>query len=117
MAELFGVLGAQQVGTAGRAVQHRPAGEHAAHRVGGVVQHVADVVVSMPRGVHDPQPDRPDIDHVAIADSAALVADLITGRNQVFGIDGTGEVQTAGDVVVVDVRLEHMGDPHRTLTG
>ncbi len=65
-----------------------------------------------PGGVHHLHVDRPGLDEVAVDHSAALVSEIVAGGNDVLGIDGAGEFEATGDVVVVDVGLEHVGDPH-----
>ena len=60
------VGGAEQVGAAGGAVEHRPAGEHRPHFSVGGLQHVAHVGVGVPGGVQQFDVDIADADRVAV---------------------------------------------------
>ena len=82
-----------------------------------VVQDVADVVVGVAGGVDGPQLDRSGVDDVAVADGAALVGDVVAGGDDVLGFGDAREFQAAGDVVVVDVGFQDVGDPHAALAG
>ena len=52
-----------------------------------------------------------------VGDRRAVVGHLIGGVDEVPGSDAFGQGQAAGDVVVVDVGLEHVADPHALLGG
>ena len=83
----------------------------------GVTQDVADVVVGVAGGVHDLQLDGSGVDDVAVGDGAALVVDVVSGGDHVFGAGDAGQFQSAGDVVVVDVGFQDVGDPHAAFVG
>ena len=69
----------------------------------------ADVVVGVTGGVHGLQLDWAGVDHVAVADRAALAVDLVTDGDHVLGFSRTRKLQPAGEVIVVDVGLQYMG--------
>ena len=104
---------AEQVRPPGRAVQQRPAGEHRGRLPGaGVLQHVGQVGERVPRGGDDLYGHRPaDRDRVAVGDGDPVEADLIGGVHVIRRAGRSGQGQPAAYVVVVDVRLEHVGDP------
>ena len=77
---------------------------------GVVAQHVADVVVGVARGVQDLEVNRPGVDDVAVGDRASVVVDVIACRHCVVGADGAGQFEPSGDVVVVQVGFQHVGD-------
>ncbi|WP_418605553.1 hypothetical protein [Georgenia sp. SUBG003] len=52
-----------------------------------------------------------DLDHVAVTDAGPLEGHLVVGVDVVRRPGLPGEGVAAGDVVVVDVGLEHVGDP------
>ncbi len=109
--EVAGVLGAEQVGPAGGAVQQRTAGEHGE---GGAVLGVGQGVAQMGEGVAGrgqrghlhPWADQ----HcVAVPDRGALEGDVVVRVDVVGRPGGPREGQSAGQVVVVDVGLEDVG--------
>ena len=104
---------AEQVRPPRRAVQQRPAGEHRGHPAGdGLLQHVRQVREGVPRrGDHPDSYLIPDADGVAVADRYPVEGDLISAVHVVGRAGHPGQGQAATDVVVVDVRLEHVGDP------
>ncbi|CAO0834343.1 hypothetical protein SMICM17S_13243 [Streptomyces microflavus] len=53
-----------------------------------------------------------DVHTVAVGDGDAGEGDVRAGRHEVVGSGDPGEFESAGDVVVVDVGLHHVGDPH-----
>ena len=116
MGQLQGRLRADQVGAAGGAVEHRPAGEHrpltAARAVAGVAEDVADVMVGVAGGVQHPHPHPPRLDHLALPHGGVLELHTAAGRQQVARPGAAGELEAAGDVVVVHVGLQHVRDPH-----
>ena len=111
------VVGAEQVGAAGGAEQQRAAGEHAevlAVRLEGVGQ-VGERVAG--RGDDGHAHRRADLDDVAVADRRPVEGDVVGGVHVVRGAGGLGEGQAAGDVVVVQVGLEDVGDADAGLAG
>src|SRR5882757_9085787 len=52
------------------------------------------------------------VDAIAVADGAAGKLDVFSCGKNVFGPHRAGECQPAGHVIVVDVRLQHVSDPH-----
>ena len=112
MRQLVGVAGAEQVRPAGRAVQQRPAGEHRVRAARGL-QHVGQVGERVPGGGYDPDPHhRADLDQVPVSGRNPVEGHRI-GRVDVVGRPGGArQRQPAGHVVVVQVGLEDMGDPH-----
>ncbi|GAB2898534.1 hypothetical protein GCM10022245_37020 [Streptomyces mayteni] len=54
---------------------------------------------------------------VAVGDRRPGEGDPRVGRHQVGGPGDACELQAAGDVVVVDMRLHHMGDAHSSAGG
>jgi hypothetical protein len=119
--EGVGVLGAEQVRAADRAVQQRAAGEHPDGRPAGFVELVQGVG-QMREGVagggehRDPHPVA-DPDDVAVAHRHPFEGDVVVGVDVVGRAGRLGQGEAAGHVVVVDVRLEHVGDPHARLGG
>lgn len=110
--EFVGVLLADEIGPSGRAEEHRTAGEHSDGSVVGIAQHIADVMMRVAGSVHDLESECSGVDDVAVDHRAPLVAEIVAGRNDVFGVHCPGQFETAGDVVVVDVRFEHVGDAY-----
>ena len=110
--QLLGVLRADQVGAADRAVQHGSAGEHRDRVVPVLAQHEGQVARRVPRRVHDRHGQRPRSDLVMVPDGQALEADLLGCRDDVLGADLAGQREAAGHVVVVDVGFEHVRDLH-----
>ena len=108
----FGLVAAEQVSTPGGAVQHGPAGEYTVHRAGGVLQHVADVVMGVARGVQDAELDGPGVDGVSVGDGVSLVVDVVAGGHDVHRAGRAGQFQAAGEVIVVDVGFEYVGNLH-----
>jgi hypothetical protein len=58
-----------------------------------------------------------DLRTVAVARRYALEGDAGSGRHEVGGARDPGELQATGDVVVVDVPLDDVGDPHPAPSG
>jgi hypothetical protein len=56
-------------------------------------------------------------DPVAVGHRNPLEAHLVRGGDQVAGAGQTGQSQSAGDVVVVQVRLGDVGDPDTDASG
>nr|WP_242473343.1 hypothetical protein [Blastococcus sp. TML/M2B] len=117
MREFVGVLGSDQVGASGRAVQHGAAGEDGLHGAVGVGERVADVVVGVPRRVQHPQSHRAGLEHVAVGGRHALVRHVVPGGDDVPRADRPGELEAAGQVVVVQVGLQDQRDAHAALPG
>lgn len=80
-----------------------------------LAQHVRRVVRRMPGCRHRGQDQfRVDDDGVAVGHGGTSERDVRAGRNVVGGSGDAGQLKTAGHVVVVDVRLDHMGYRHTT---
>ena len=62
----------------------------------------------------DPHPV-PDLDGLAVRDRGALEGDLVGGIDEVRRTGAPGQGEAAGDVVVVDVGLEDVGQPDLVL--
>jgi hypothetical protein len=106
-----GVVGAEQVGPADRAVQQRPAGEDR-HPLAAGFEGVGQVGEGVPGGGQDAYPHGvADSQQVAVADAGAVEGDGVVGVDVVGRAGRRGEGVPAGDVVVVDVGLEDVGDP------
>src|SRR5579875_468499 len=60
---------------------------------------------------------RADLDHVPVRGRLPVKGHLSVGRHQVGGAGGPGEREPARDIVVVQVRLGHVGDPHPPFGG
>lgn len=109
--ELIGPGRIHQVGAAHRAEEQGPAGEDGdllvadGDDVGQVRRRVAG-------GVDRRDRERSGGDALAVADAVALEANRVVGVENVGGATVLGECQPARDVVVVNVRLEHVGDRH-----
>ena len=105
------VLGAEQVGPPGRPVQQRAAGEHRDHLARGrVLKRVSQMCERVPGGGEHPDPHRPpDRHHVAVDDRGPVERHRVGCVHVIGRAGGAGQGQAAGDVVVVDVGLEHVG--------
>ena len=66
---------------------------------------------------HNPLVGIADVEGVVVADRAVLVAKLGAGPDHVSGAGQGGEIAGARDVVVVEVGLDHVGDPDVQLAG
>lgn len=67
---------------------------------------------------HHAQPHAPgDLDGVAVAQRGAPEGHIVVGGDAVVGAGEPGQLQPAGDVVVVDVGLDHVGDLHTQPAG
>jgi len=67
----------------------------------------------MARGGQHPHPHPvADRDHVPIGDAGPVEGHLVGGVDVVGRPGGPGQRQPAGHVVVVQMGLEHVGDPH-----
>ena len=108
---------AEQIRPAGRAVEQRAAGEHRV-RVPSRLQGVGQVGEGVPRrGKYAYPHNRADVDDLAVGDRYPLVGHRVRRVHMVGGTRGPGQRQAAGHVVVVDVGLEDVGDPHPTGRG
>src|SRR5207253_5565834 len=76
-----------------------------------------DVFGRVARRVAGGEPEAADVERLAIADRAVLVAELRAGADHVARPGQRGEVATARDVVVVEVRLDDVGDPDVEIAG
>jgi len=63
-------------------------------------------------GQHPHPDDRADLDHVPVADRHAVEGHLVGRVDVVGGASGQRQRQAARHIVVVQVRLEDMSDPH-----
>ncbi len=116
--ERGGVPRAEQIRAAGRAVQQRAAGEDAGHCPGHRVGHdIGQVGPGVARGGQDAYPHRPGLDHVPVADRCSAQRHVVGTVDVVRGTGLPGQGQAAGDVIVVDVRLEHVGHRHAAVGG
>ena len=110
--QVMGVLVPEQIGSTGRAVEQGSAGEHR-HRLTAGGQGVGEVAERVPGCGQGPHHHRRAHGHVLIVgDRGPVVGDLVGGVDEVRGAGALGQGQAAGDVVVVDVGLEHVADPH-----
>ena len=102
------VLGPEQVGPPDGADEQRAAGQEQERLVGArrVGDGVADVLGRVARGVERPEPDRTDIERLAVAGRPVLVAQLRPGADDVRRAGQRRELAAARDVVVVEVRLD-----------
>ena len=112
-----GELEAQQVGTTGGAVEQRPAGEDAGRSAVQVGDGEAEVGERVAGGVDDPHSHLAGLDHVPVAHRHPLVGDRVVGVDAVLRADLLSEAEAPGDVVVVDVGLEHVRDAQPTRLG
>ncbi len=103
---------AEQVRPAGRAVQQRAAGEDRAHLAGGL-ERVRQVRERVPgRGQHPDPQHRTDLDEIPVTGGHPVEGHLI-GPVDVIGRPGRPrQRQPAGHVVVVQMGLEDVRDPH-----
>ena len=102
---------AQQVGTP-RAADHQAAAGDDSRRLFLPVgpDKVGQVLGGVARGLHRDQPDRPDPDLVALAQSNVRELEAASRRNGDAGSGRRTDLEGAGDVVVVDVGLQHVED-------
>ena len=112
--QLVGLVRADQIGAADGAVQHGTAGEDRDRVPAVLAQDVREVTGRVPGGVHDGHGQGPGDDLVVIANGQAVEADLLGRRDDVRCPGLAGQRETAGDVVVMDVGLQHVRDPHPT---
>jgi hypothetical protein len=103
--------GAEQVRPTGGAVKQGATREHG-HRRAVYLEHVRQVSEGVTRGVQHPDPHpRTCLQHVPVPRPDALVADLIVGGDHVRRTGLSGKEVATGDVVIVDMGLDHVGDP------
>ena len=118
MGQVVGVLGAGEIGPPDRPEQDRPTGERAGHRPrSGVGHDVGHVVGRVPRRGDDGDPQRAGDDLVAVGHAESLEGDLLGGGHDVGGARLPGQGEAARDIVVVNVRLADVGDPHAEPNG
>ena len=105
------VFGAEQVGPPSRPVQQRATGEHRDRLACGcVLQRVSQVRERMPGGGDHPYSHRrPDRHHIAVGDRDPVERHRVGGVHVVGRAGRAGQGQSASDIVVVDVSLEHVG--------
>ena len=106
------MLRAEQVGPPDSADQQRAAGQQQERLVGpgGVRDGIADVLRGVPRRVERPEADRADLEGLAVAQPAGARGELGAGADDVGRAGQRRELATARDVVVVEVRLDDVGD-------
>ena len=114
-----GVGGTQQVRPPDRADQQRPAGQERDRlacpaRVGQLVGHVLRGVA---RCVERGEAQLAHVERVAVVDRPVLVLELGPGPDDVLGAGQGGQVAGARDVVVVEVRLDDVGDAQLVARG
>jgi hypothetical protein len=110
--QVVGVGRAEQVRAADRAVEQRPSGEHR-DRLAVVGQRVGQVGESVPGRGHHPHGHRgTDRDEVTVGHGHPVEGDGVVGVDVVRGTGALREGVSAGDVVVVEVGLEDVGDPN-----
>ena len=112
-----GVLRAEQVGPTHRADEQRPAGQQQERlvRTGQVGDRVADVLGGVAGRVEGREPDRSEVERVAITGRLVRVAELGAGPDDVAGTGQRGELAATRHVVVVEVGLEDVADPQARL--
>ncbi len=116
---VVGVLLAQEVRPADRPDEQRAAAEQergvlAAAQVGDLVR---DMLGSVAGRVAGREPQRADVERLAVARRGVVVAKLRSGADHVPRPGQGREVAPARDVVVVEMGLDDMGDPDVELTG
>ena len=112
------VPGAEQIGAPGRSVQQRATGEDACHLSGAGIGHdIGQVGPGVAGGGDGPHPHGARLDHVPVADRRPRERHVIGTVHVIDGAGLPGQGQAAGDVVVVDVRLEDMGHRHAAVGG
>ena len=78
-----------------------------------LLQHVGQVGVGVAGGGQHPHPQRrADVDDVAVPHPGPLVGHRVVGVHVIRGAGRAGQRQPAGDIVVVDVGFEDVGDPN-----
>ena len=117
--ERVGVLVPEEVGTTGGAVQQRPAGKHAdvlvavccgfAEQVGEVGERVAG---GCQRGDAHPSTH---LDDLSIRYGGSEEGHVVLAIDEVLSTGALREREATGDVVVVDVGLEDVGEPDPVL--
>jgi hypothetical protein len=108
--EVLGQLRRDEVGPADGAVEHRAAREHGDRPSLGVAERVREVGRGVAGGVQGRDPHGARGQLVAVADAHRRDVEVVVGGEHVGGTEPLGERGAARDVVVVDVRLEHVGD-------
>ena len=61
--------------------------------------------------------DGTGVDDLTVVDGASRVCDVVSGRDHVLGSGDLCELQAAGDVVIVDVGLQDVGDSNVMVAG
>ena len=69
------------------------------------------------RRVERGEPERPDVERLAVADRCVVVGKLGAGADHLPGARERRQVAAAGDVIVVEMGLDHVRDPEVLLTG
>ena len=114
--QLVGVLVPEEVGTAGGAVQQRTAGEHADLLVAVASEDVGEVGERVAGGCQrsDAHPST-HLDDLSVRHGGAGEGHVVLAIDEVLGTGALREGEAAGDVVVVDVGLEDVGEAHAVL--
>ena len=118
--QVVGVLGAEQVGATGGAEQQRAAGEHADRAVDvrpvALCQGVGEVGERVAGGSQrgDAHPST-HLDDLSVRNGGAVEGHVVLAVDEVLGTGALRESEPAGDVVVVDVGLEDVGEAHVVL--
>ena len=104
---------AEEVRPPDRADEQRAAGEQE-QRLGGPV-HVGhgkgDVLRRVAGGLEDREPQGAHVEGLAVMHRPVLVGKLRAGADHVAGAGQRGQLAAAGDVIVVEVRLDDVADP------
>ena len=108
-----GVFGAEQVGAPDRPDQQRYAGQQQERLLGArrVGDGIADVLGRVPRSVERPEPDRAHAKGGSPSAAGLLLVGEMGARTDDVRRPGQRcDLATARDVVVVQVRFDHVGD-------
>ncbi len=110
--ELVGALGADEVGAPDRPEEHRPAAEHGDGWPVVLAQRVGEMVGGVAGGGQRRHPQVPGRKALAVLGWYPVEVHVVPGGHHVGGVSRLRQRQAAAHVVVVDVGLEHVGDPH-----
>ena len=113
--ELLGAIRAHEIGPSDTAEDHRTAGEDRSHTcVGGVLDEERQVRDGVPGGGQHRQPQVAEGQRLPVDDRSAVERDRVGLVDDVAGAGAGGQLEPAGDVVVVHVRLQHRDAPQPT---
>lgn len=115
-----GLIATEEVGPGHVVHQECPAGEEdgglVAHRT--VADEEADVLGRVTGSVEDLERDLPHLEHLAVRERTVGVAVRSGARRQRLDARNTGDqLADPRQVVVVPMRVEHVGDPHPPVAG